>query len=148
VRSHVIVSTISMVIALLRYVVCLESTVVIRMFLDYYFYSSSAAVSRHNRTRVILSHFHCTVYTHNMSAATPNINSTSKWHHCYPAYSWTAARVKQDEDGVTCANLIVRACPSPHGALSLIKMKTLRSSIHIASCELSFTHLPPASVAR
>jgi len=36
----------------------------------------SAALSRHGKTRVILSRLHCTMYTHNMAAATLNIAYT------------------------------------------------------------------------
>jgi len=62
-----LISTISMVNALRRHVVCLESIVVtLRFYIDgvYFwvtFVVSRAAVSRHDRTQVILSRLYCTI---------------------------------------------------------------------------------------
>jgi len=42
----------------------------------------SATLNRHGKSRVIWSNVHCTMYTHNMAAASLNLDSR-KWRHCY-----------------------------------------------------------------
>jgi len=51
------------------------------------------AVSRHGRTRVILSRVHCTMHTHNMAAATLNIKQIRLRHSAdwlVACYVWAA----------------------------------------------------------